>query len=254
MTSRGIFRLRAIVACVLLISASAVAQEFQPPRLTRYVTDLTGTLDAEQLASLESRLREFDKKTSTQVVVLMVPTIGSSALEDASLRVAELNGIGRKGRDNGALLFIAKEDRRVRIEVGYGLEGPLPDALSGTIIRRELGPRFREGDYYGGISAAVTAIMQATQNEYAAEPDKTQPRHGMKFGQLIFLGIILMSLMRIFRRRRLGGPGGFWWFGGFPGGRGGGSFGGGLGGGGFGGGGFSGGGGSFGGGGASGSW
>ncbi len=237
-------------AFVMLLAPAVLAQEFQAPRLTKYVTDLTGTLDAGQVSSLEARLEEFDQKTSTQVVVLMVPTIGSSSLEDASLRVAELNGIGRKGKDNGVLLFIAKGDKRVRIEVGYGLEGALPDALSGMIIRHELAPKFREGDYFGGIDAAVTAILQATQGEYTAKPDERKPRRGIDPSQLIFFAVILISFMRLFRRRRSGIPGGFWWWGGFPGGRGGGSFGGG----GFGGGGFSGGGGSFGGGGASGSW
>ena len=225
------------------------AQEMEIPRLTRYATDLSATLSAEELATLETKLQEFDRSTSTQLVLLIVPSLGGSSVEDASLRVAEANRIGRKGRDNGVLLFVAMQERRVRIEVGYGLEGALPDALSGQIIRREIGPRFREGNHYAGIAAGLDAIMRATRNEYTAAPaDRPAKRGGTKW-----LGLILVVLFLVFRfagrRRGKGWPGGFWWGGGFPTG---GSFGGSGGGGSFGG--FSGGGGSFGGGGASGSW
>ena len=229
------------------------AQEAAVPHLTRYATDLSGTLTSDQLAALEQKLEAFDKSTSTQVVVLIVPSLGTGSLEETSLRVAETNGIGTKEHSNGVLLFIAMAERRVRIEVGYGLEGALPDALAGIIIRRELAPKFREGDYYAGIDAAVDAIMLASKDEY--KPPAEKPAGKSRFSSSFLIAAIILIFF-VLRLTRLMNPlsrrgGGFWW-GGFPGsgGFGGGSFGGGS----FGGGGFSGGGGSFGGGGASGSW
>ena len=248
------------VIALVLVCLPVLSQDFVPPRLTVYATDLTGTLSPGDLADLNARLRAFDDSTSTQVVFLMVPTIGNYAVEEAALKVAEENKIGRKGRDNGVLLFVAQDDRAIRIEVGYGLEGVLPDIICGQIIRNEIIPAFRAGDYSGGIHAGLQSIMLAVRNEYTA--DEKSGKKGGGFGFLIFVAIMVFFF--IFMRRR-GGP----FSGSGPmGGRGGGPFifippiGGGWGGrrgsgggfGGFGGGGFSGGGGSFGGGGASGHW
>ena len=228
----------------------AVAQETRIPKLQSYVTDLTGTLSSAEITGLETSLREFDRQTSTQIVVLMVPSLESGAIEDYTYRVAQENGIGSKGRSNGVLLFIAKDDRRIRIEVGAGLEGALTDALSGEIIRREIGPRFTEGNYYAGINAGVQAIMRATKNEYQAEGKGSRQRMVSPFAFLIFFVFLLVRIISRGSRRFRGGGGPFMYggWGGFS------SGGGGFGGGGFGGGGFSGGGGSFNGGGASGGW
>ena len=216
------------------------------PPLAHYATDLSGTLSPDQLAQLEKLLSDFDRETSTQLVLLVVPSIGDEAVEDVSLRVAEANKIGRNGKDNGVLLFISMKERRVRIETGYGLEGALPDITAGTIIRHEIAPRFRTGEYFEGINAGLLAIIAATKNEYHADPgDNGAPlKKGHNFIIIIF--VVLFILFRLLMSgRRLGRRG--MWFGGL----GGGGFG--SGGGGFGGG-FSGGGGSFGGGGASGGW
>jgi uncharacterized protein len=254
-------RIQTIPLVLLLLLAHlslAYAQQFTPPRVSTYATDLTGTLSSTDLAGLNARLSDFNKQTSTQVVVLMVPTTEGMAVEEAALSVAEVNAIGRKGKDNGVLLFIAKDDRRIRIEVGYGLEGVLPDALSGQIIRNEVTPHFRRGDYAAGIYAGVDAIMRATRNEYTAEPEKQAKGKGISGIFVILMIILVIFIMNRNRRGPFSGSG--------PMGRGGGPFiflppmGGGWSGkrggfgGGFGGGGFSGGGGSFGGGGASGSW
>jgi uncharacterized protein len=245
---------------VSLICGAASSQEAKIPKLLKRATDFTNTLSAQELNALEADLARFEDSTSNQLVVVIIPTTGGEDIESFALRTAEANRIGQKGKDNGILLLIAKDDRKMRIEVGYGLEGVLPDGLAGQIIRREIAPNFRIGDYYAGVKSGVDAIMAATRNEYKAEPK------GEKFdlSPLIAIGIFLLFMylmMRSARRRssfRRGGripmhfPGG--WGGGGGGYSSGGwsSGGGGGGGGGFGG--FSGGGGSFGGGGSSGSW
>jgi uncharacterized protein len=237
------------LVCLFLVAWNAGSQEVTVPRLTQYATDLTGTLSPDQLAALNARLRGFQDSTSTQVAVLMIPTLGGESLEEYTLKVAEENRIGKKGKDNGALLLIAKNDRKVRIEVGYGLEGTLTDAMSGIIIRNEIAPRFYEGDFFGGIAAGVDAMILVTKDEYTADPRQRKKKKS-PFGliPLIFIFMVFISIIRRLFGRRGGRHYAGWgvpFIGGIGGGRGGG--------GGFGGG-FSGGGGSFGGGGASGSW
>ncbi len=242
----------AIIACTLALLVStageAGAQEVKVPMLFRRVTDFTNTLTAAEIDELESSLARFEDTTSNQIAVVVLSTLGGESIEDFALRTAEVNGVGQKKRDNGVLLLIAKDDRQMRIEVGYGLEGVLPDGLCGQIIRREIVPHFREGNYAAGIRAGVEAIMRATQNEYKAEPEDvgTDISWLMPF---LFLALFLFLASRNARRgHRLmrGGRLPVFYSGGWGGGgssSSGSSFGG-----------FSGGGGSFGGGGASGSW
>jgi uncharacterized protein len=225
----------------------ASAQEPEIPKLTRWVTDLTNTLTASEVDRLDNTLRSFERATSTQILVLVVPTVGTADIEEVALRIAEANRIGKKGKDNGALLLVAKNDRLVRIEVGYGLEGVLPDALAGQIIRREIVPAFRDGDFYGGIKAGIEAIMMAARGEYGEE--ETDEEHSPKWIALLLVFFIFFFVFNIMRARHRLSPGGirslpgpFW-----------GGFGGRIGGG-WSGGGFRGGGGSFGGGGATGRW
>lgn len=219
--------------------------------IREYVTDKTGTLSSSEISELSEKLRQFDKKTSTQIVVYMTSTLGNESLEDVSQRIAEKNGIGRKGKNNGVLLFIAKSDRKLRIEVGYGLEGALPDALADQIIRKKITPKFRNNDYYGGISDGVDAIMAAAVGEYQADEKDKSSSDGLCTVGFIAMFILSGMFIFIFSIIRAIFFGGGWGSGGYRNG-GGGFFSGGSGG--FSGGGFSGGGGSFGGGGASGSW
>jgi len=249
-----------LVSCfyclTLLLVADARADRIDIPRVTERFTDLTRTLSGDEANRLEGRLKDFETQTSNQIVVLMVPTIGGMPIEEYSLLIAQKNKLGRKGKDNGVLLLIVKDDHKARIEVGYGLEGVLTDALSSQIIRNEMIPHFRENDFFGGIDAGVNAILQVTKGEYTGEPES---RNGVRrFSPLVIIIFILLfgvfsNFARRGRRTLLGSRGYYSsgpWFGGFGGGGFGGSGGGGFGGGG----GFSGGGGSFGGGGASGSW
>lgn len=221
---------------VWLLSSMALAQAIEVPHLTQRVTDLTGTVSDAQLATLEGELSVFEDSTSTQVIVLMIPTLGSESLEDYSYRVAAENRIGQKEINNGVLLLIVKNQRRIRIEVGYGLEGALTDALSGIIIRHEIAPHFRDGDYYAGIKAGIEAIMAATQHEYTVPKERKESPIGLA-PLFLFLLIFFFAFRGLFLRRRAMRGGFLPIF-----------FGGGMRGGGFGGGG------SFGGGGASGSW
>jgi uncharacterized protein len=237
---------------MLFLSVGVVpvaALDIPPPPKTR-VTDLTGTLTAKQKDALERALAQVEEKTSNQLLVLMIPTLDGDNLEDFSIRLAEKWKPGQEGKDNGVILLVVKEDRKLRIEVGYGLEGALPDVLAGTIIRNEIAPRFRKGDYFGGIANGLRGIVAATMGEYQGQPRARQrKRGGVSLGGL---GILLFFLLfGGFRRRRLGywglGPAMFLGIGHHGSSTGRGGLGGGFGG-------FSGGGGGFGGGGASGGW
>jgi len=212
-----------------------------------WITDKTGTLTPDEINQIDGKLAAFQRTTSNQIVVLMIPSLNGRSLEDLSLEEAELNKVGRKEKNNGVLVLIAKNDRRIRFEVGYGLEGVLTDALSDQIIRHQIAPRFRAGDFAGGIADGVQAIMDVTKGEYTGG-DEQGPNKRVTSFLIAVLLFVVFGFLRIFsggRRRFLGSRGissGPFWFGGFGGG-GGGGFGG-----------FSGGGGGFGGGGASGGW
>jgi uncharacterized protein len=226
--------------------------------ISKYVVDETGTLTQSELNSLLKKLEDFDKQTSTQVVVYMISSLNGESIEDVSYRIAEKNKIGRKGKDNGVLVLIAKNDKKLRIEVGYGLEGVLTDAYTTQIRTKEMNPSFKAGNFYEGINKGVDAIIAASKGEYKADKKKKDDGSGLMclgfpifiiiiFG-FIFFSIFMSIIRRIFGwggRSYTGGSG--WGGGGFFGGGGSGGSSGGFGG-------FSGGGGSFGGGGSSGSW
>ena len=231
---------------VLLVSPAAA---LDIPSATGYINDTAGVLSQETKLKLEQFLRDFEKSDSTQLVVLTIPTLDGEALEDYSLRVLESWGVGQKDKDNGALLLIAKTERKIRIEVGYGLEGRLTDLLAGRIIDNEISPRFKQGDFDGGVISGVVAMAEAVRGEYTGTGRTNKKKKKSPFGfilPLLFFGGPFLA--RLGRGRRGSRRGGFYVGGPFMGG-------GGFGGGGFGGGGgFSGGGGGGGGGGASGGW
>ena len=139
---------------LLILGAGAHAEVAVPP-LRSPVTDLTGTLTAEQSATLEQQLRAFETRKGSQIAVLIVPTTQPETIQQYSFRVAEAWKLGRRGVNDGVLLAIAKDDRAVWIQVGYGLEGALPDVLANRIVEQVIVPRFRSGDFYGGIREAI---------------------------------------------------------------------------------------------------
>lgn len=160
--------LRRIAALLLLFTcavALGAAQQLAVPQLAGRVVDLSATLDAGQIAQLNAALSAFEQKKGSQIAVLIVPSTRPEAIGQYAIRVAEQWKIGRKKVDDGAIVVVAKDDREVRIEVGYGLEGALNDATSKRIIDDFIVPRFKQGDYAGGIDAGVNAMMQVIDGE-----------------------------------------------------------------------------------------
>ena len=247
-----------ILFCLLTF---ALTVAIDVPPLRGRVNDYAGVMSQDQLRSLESRLAQFEQETGHQVAVLTIPTLDGEDIEGFSIRVAENWKIGKKGFDNGVILVVAIKDRRIRLEVGYGLEGVLPDAIAKRITSEFIVPRFRAQDYGGGIVAGIDAVLKVIKNEPLPESArKTGRDQGSGLNSFAMLAITfavlgIMGFAATANRRRnnmwatRGGrtPPVFWGGGGF----GGGGF---SGGGDSDSGGFSGGGGSFGGGGASDSW
>src|SRR6185369_8890070 len=165
---------RVLLAITLFTAAFALADVAVPPLKAR-VTDLTGTLSAQQQATLEQTLAAFEQRKGSQIAVLLVPTTQPESVEEYAVRVEEKWKLGRKGVDDGALLLIAKNDRKLRIEVGYGLEGVLNDATAKRIIADEITPRFKQGDFNGGITAGVERMMKVIDGE-PLPPPKERPQ------------------------------------------------------------------------------
>ena len=232
-----------LLAALLLAAGGALAAPAIPPA-RGYVNDTAGILSPEAKNQVERFLADFQRSDSTQIAVLTIPSLQGEDLEGYSVRVAQSWGIGQKGKDNGALLLVAKAERAVRIEVGYGLEGQLTDLLAGRIVDQEIVPRFKSGDFDGGVKAGVQAMAGAVRGAYKGDPPRQQKKQRFPYEALIWLLFLGPGVLRMFAggSRRGGRGGGFY--------MGGGGFGGGSSGGGFGG--F--GGGGFGGGGASGRW
>jgi uncharacterized protein len=205
-------RLAAFACCIAAPFAFAAARAQSPvavPGLASPVTDLAGVLDAGQAAALDARLRAFEREQGSQVAVLVVPTTRPEEIEQYAIRVAEAWRLGRKGIDDGALLLVAVEDRRVRIEVGYGLEGALPDATTNRIIEEDIVPRFRAGDYPGGIDAGVDRMLRVIQGEPLPAPVARSPVQGVPalFQSLPILFLFAIAAGSILRRLlgRVGG-------------------------------------------------
>ena len=255
--------LHALLGCALWVGAGGVlrAEEPLPALPTAHFNDYAGLVSAADAQRLEAKLAAFEKETSTQIVVAVFPSLPSPSLEDFTVRTAETWKVGQKQLDNGAILFVFVNERLLRLETGYGLEGALPDALAARILDQQVRPRFRTGDWAGGLEAGIDGIIAATRGEYRAPPKKSE---GIPLVAILIIVLFVVLFLWLasqgsrnayvgrtygrqgWRRDRGSWGGGSSWGGGGWSGGSGGSFGGG--------GGFSGGGGSFGGGGASSSW
>lgn len=190
-----------LLGLLLLVGAGfSCADEQQViPRLAARVTDLTSTLDVEQRRRLDARLAAFENAKGSQIAVLIVPTVQPESIEQYALRVVESWKLGRRGVDDGALLLIAKDDRKLRIEVGYGLEGALNDATAKRIISETIGPRFKKGDFYGGIDAGVTAMMQVITGEALPPAARVEGARRADvddhFEMLLLIGFVLVFVV-----------------------------------------------------------
>ncbi|HMU46679.1 MAG TPA: TPM domain-containing protein [Chitinophagaceae bacterium] len=244
-------KLTLILSLLFSISVFAQIEKVIPPKPVpqKLVNDFTKTLTSFQVEALESKLVAYDDSTSNQITVVIIPTTADYTVDEVALEIGRRWGVGNKDINNGIVLLIAKDDRKLKIEVGYGLEGAIPDITAKSIIDNYIVPNFKNDNYYRGIDEGTDAIIKAAAGEYKA-PDNYGSKKKKGIGPSPFtIIIIIIVLMIIFGGRSGGGTyvsrGGFggWSGGGWSGG--GGSSGGGFGG--FGGG-------SFGGGGASGSW
>jgi len=193
-----------LAALLLLLTASARADVAVPP-LGQRVTDLTGTLSTEQRGALETKLAAFEAQKGTQIAVLMVPTTEPETIEQYSIRVVDQWKLGRKKVDDGILLLLARNDRTLRIEVGYGLEGVVPDAIAHRIIDETIVPRLRSGDYYGGIDAGVDQLIGLINGE--ALPPPPQAAAPASGGTQGLLPILVVALVIAQFLRRLFGAG-----------------------------------------------
>jgi uncharacterized protein len=259
---------------VILISAfclGAFAAEVIPPAPQQYFNDYANVVSPQTATRLNQMLEDFERQSSEQIIVVIFPTMQSdSSIEDYTVRAAREWKVGQKDKNNGAVLFVFIQDHKMFLQVGYGLEGVLPDALCKRIIDEQISSRFKAGDFDGGLTAGVQAILAATKGEYKGTGTTVAERQNITYVRnddrsglfvfifcLLFLAIFIRSIRQNMTSTRYTGRGmtqaflGGWIGSGFSGG----SSGGGFSGGGFGGGGgFSGGGGSFGGGGAGGGW
>ncbi len=161
-----------LFTALLFLLSGAFAQDLIAVPERRIVTDLSGTLSEQQQNALTQKLLAFESRKGSQIAVLIVPTTQPEAIEQYALRVSDAWKLGRKGVDDGALLLVAKDDRRLRIETRYGLEGPLPDAIAKRIIAEVIAPLFKHGDFFGGIDAGVDRILKVVDGEPLPAPQK----------------------------------------------------------------------------------
>jgi uncharacterized protein len=188
-------RIRRVGAGLVLLFAPLLAgADVAVPALTARVTDLTGTLSGEAVTRIETKLANLEAKKGSQIAVLIVPSTKPEEIEQFGIRVEDAWKLGRKGVDDGAILIVAKDDRRVRIEVGYGLEGALPDAIANRIITETITPHFKVGDYDGGVEAGVDQMISVVNGEPLPEPDrKWEHRNGLGHVLPLLLVVVFVA-------------------------------------------------------------
>lgn len=251
---------RALAIAALLVGWRLLGAEVMPPKPERYFNDYAGVVSGRVADQLNRTLEEFERSSSDQIVVAVFPKLQTdSSVEDYTVRVFRSWKVGQEGKNNGATLFVFVQDHKMYLQVGYGLEPVLPDALCKRIIDEQIAPRFKANDYDGGLTAGVRSMIAATKGEYqgtgrtVTERNRRRSQGGSALWTVLMVFLVVVLAVRRRRRRGYGGwvisNGGF---GGWSGG--GGGWSGGGGGGGWSSGGFTGGGGSGGGGGAGGSW
>lgn len=205
-----------LLVLILLFSAHSVMAYTQLPEIVGYVTDAAAMLTEGERMEINQLLERYDRQTGNQVIVVTIPTLDRENIESYSMRLAQKVKPGQKGKDNGAILLIIRDDRKIRIEVGYGLEGTLTDGRGGSIIRNGITPAFREGHFSQGIRAGVAGMIHILTPEFKLDAGFNPPpiQDRSTFGQWIvplffFIIIILTSGQRESQRRRRWRQGGF---------------------------------------------
>lgn len=179
------------LGCLWMLLAWCVWAQVAVPELSRRVTDLTGTLGADQIVALENRLAEFETRTGSQIAVLMVPTTEPEDIAQFAIRVADQWKIGRKKIDDGVILIVAKDDRELRIEVGYGLEGAIPDAVAKRVIAEIITPYFKRGEFSAGIDAGVGQLMRLIDGESLPAPPPAARSGADGSGESLLIIVVL---------------------------------------------------------------
>src|SRR5712671_1373075 len=191
-------------AILLLAGLSPASGEVAVPPLRAHVTDLTGTLSAQQIQDLGSRLAAFERGKGSQIAVLMLPSTQPETIEEYSIRVADAWKIGRARVDDGVILVVAKNDRKLRAEVGRGLEGAIPDAIAKRVIAEVITPHFKANDFYGGIAAGTDTFMKLIEGEGLPAPRSGVTvngiHHAIDFQTIFLLFVALVLTDAIFRR------------------------------------------------------
>lgn len=197
--------IKTILLWLLLIPViwPASAQEFPPPPdPPRLVNDYTGTLDKSEQQSLESKLTAFNDSTSTQIAIVIIPTTSGYPISQYAFQLGEKWGIGQKGKNNGALILVAKDDREVFIATGYGLEGAIPDALAKRIVEMQIVPAFKQGQFYRGLNDATDTMMKLAAGEYTAEHLKPAFPYGFILMLFLFLIIMVLGIYANYRQAK----------------------------------------------------
>src|SRR5882762_1528996 len=181
-------------AILLLAGLSPASGEVAVPPLRAHVTDLTGTLSAPQIQDLESRLGAFERGKGSQIAVLMLPSTQPETIEEYSIRVADAWKIGRARVDDGVILIVAKNDRKLRVEVGRGLEGAIPDAVAKRVVSDVIAPHFRSGDFYGGVAAGTGALMKLIEGEPLPAPPSASGTFDGGF-DLLTIAVLVVAVL-----------------------------------------------------------
>lgn len=206
---------RVLTILALFLGFRLLAAEVMPPAPAKYFNDYAQVVSTDTAAQLNQALENFEKESSSQILVAVFPKMQSdSSVEDYTVRVARAWKVGQQAKNNGAVLFVFVQDRKMYLQVGYGLEGVLPDALCKRIIAEQITPRFKSGDFTGGMTAGVQSIIAAAKGEYTGSGSTVAERGGLQRrgspSVLFIIVAVIVVLILISRFRRLGSSGGGW--------------------------------------------
>lgn len=182
------------IALLLVLSLAVEAQDF-PERSSLLVNDYAQVLTSAETTAMEAKLVAYNDSTSTEIAIVLIKSLGTYEVSDYAIKLAEQWGIGVKGKNNGVIILVAVEDRKVTIQTGYGMEGVLPDAICKNIVENELKPAFKQGNYYQGLEDASTAIIQYSKGEYHSDGKKKGKKQPIPFALVIVIFIVVIVLL-----------------------------------------------------------